>query len=807
MSNLFKRNPIKQLTKAVPKSLYLLTLIFCISCMGMVEAIPTITNYAYADSGNVLGTITNNVTYNQDGYYNFDGLNNNYINIGFLGFNSTSNQKICANFSTNNNAIAGYILGRTYGSSDGSRSGSLIAMNPGIFRYYVLNQTTGYSLDYSGMLSNVWYKLCGEKNSTHINLYLNDVLVNSTLFYGNMSNGTGAGFIGAQGLNSATFNGSIKDVLIYRENSLIINFSFKDAGLLRISGTGDVNMSWLNLNVFDKNKINLSGVGEYTLYAILNISSSTLNLSLTNLDVNKIKLFSGRYYSSITSSAFNIVNISNVLFESTNGSDFDIDFSNGRAYIFLDGNNGGSTYISNSNFSYLGFAEDYYWGLEFFHSPNSLILNNIMHDMAGGIISRVSNNSVIKNNLIYDIYGNFTSISKGIDVISSQNNIIDGNMVYNVRNLISGFAQESVGIHSYNRADNIVIKNNVVYNADIGSDVYMNTTNVFYLNNTIYNSTNDCLRVERTGINVLIQDNILFNCGMNGINDAIHIFSVDGENENENITIFHNFINSSFNGIIIHSGSNITIINNTLYDFLDLPLEQFGVTLFNGSNNLVSYNVFKNLEIGIRLMFQNYTTISYNSFFNNSFDDIEIYHSSYNTFLNKNSVNKFMNREIINQQVNYFELSNALLTNGTSICNGSSSNLALNTGNLNITLSPGEECWMLDNFHTNNYTDYNRLISSLGQTSVDSLYSTYGWTIPTRYTADLQTSCTAMQNAFSDILPWLGIILFVLAAGVILTIIQLGGFELNLFPIVIMIFSVGFLIIMTIVIIGGILGC
>ena len=110
-------------------------------------------------------------------------------------------------------------------------------------------------------------------------------------------------------------------------------------------------------------------------------------------------------------------------------------------------------------------------------------------------------------------------------------------------------------------------------------------------------------------------------------------------------------------------------------------------------------------------------------------------------------------------------------------------------------------------FHTNNYTDYNRLISSLGQTSADSLYSTYGWAIPTRYTADLQSSCSTIQKAFSDILPWLGIILFVLAAGAILTIIQLGGFELNLFPIVIMIFSVGFLIIMTIVIIGGILGC
>jgi hypothetical protein len=55
---------------------------------------------------------------------------------------------------------------------------------------------------------------------------------------------------------------------------------------------------------------------------------------------------------------------------------------------------------------------------------------------------------------------------------------------------------------------------------------------------------------------------------------------------------------------------------------------------------------------------------------------------------------------LFNSSINYFQgFTSALLTNGTSLCNGSSSNLALNTGNINITLQPGEEAWVLNDFN------------------------------------------------------------------------------------------------------------
>jgi len=49
-----------------------------------------------------------------------------------------------------------------------------------------------------------------------------------------------------------------------------------------------------------------------------------------------------------------------------------------------------------------------------------------------------------------------------------------------------------------------------------------------------------------------------------------------------------------------------------------------------------------------------------------------------------------------NKNVPIFNLTSALLTNGTSLCNGST---GLMTGNVNITLNPNEFCYVLDNFN------------------------------------------------------------------------------------------------------------
>ena len=50
---------------------FIFGIFFILACAGSVIASPTIINYAYDDSGNGIGTITNNVTYNQSKNYNF----------------------------------------------------------------------------------------------------------------------------------------------------------------------------------------------------------------------------------------------------------------------------------------------------------------------------------------------------------------------------------------------------------------------------------------------------------------------------------------------------------------------------------------------------------------------------------------------------------------------------------------------------------------------------------------------------------------------------------------------------------------
>ena len=68
---------------------------------------------------------------------------------------------------------------------------------------------------------------------------------------------------------------------------------------------------------------------------------------------------------------------------------------------------------------------------------------------------------------------------------------------------------------------------------------------------------------------------------------------------------------------------------------------------------------------------------------------------------NFNSLQSLLFKNIGNytSNVEYSGFTSALLTNGTSLCNGSSSNLALNSGQVNITLLPSGSCYVLDSFN------------------------------------------------------------------------------------------------------------
>lgn len=119
---------------------------------------------------------------------------------------------------------------------------------------------------------------------------------------------------------------------------------------------------------------------------------------------------------------------------------------------------------------------------------------------------------------------------------------------------------------------------------------------------------------------------------------------------------------------------------------------------------------------------QNYTFYSYNMFnqtsfirnVNNQSGDIlrrdglefpQIYYAYDFGCMDYWSLNKsqgftyIYNYDLIEELNQTVCVTNALIFNLTSICNGSSSNVALNTGNINVTLNPGEACYVLDNFN------------------------------------------------------------------------------------------------------------
>jgi len=156
-----------------------------------------------------------------------------------------------------------------------------------------------------------------------------------------------------------------------------------------------------------------------------------------------------------------------------------------------------------------------------------------------------------------------------------------------------------------------------------------------------------------------------------------------------NYTLFNSYYNYYRNGHYLP----------LMYEYLSIPKDKgikfpreyqhYSYNLFNGTNNVfISVQVNYNESNYFRGL-NKYPSIYY------AWDD----DGSYWALGNNNGVFNITNYDSINNLVQPLMVTSALLTNGTSICNGSSSNLALNTGNLNITLNPNDYCYVLDNYN------------------------------------------------------------------------------------------------------------
>ncbi len=187
------------------------------------------------------GTLNNNPFWNQtigkyNGAYKFNGVNN-YIQV-----TSASTLNI-----TNSITLSSWINGSIFGN------GTIIAKkaavggypyllgfnNVGNLAFNITNSTQTTYIDFPSPSTNIWHHIVGTYNGTNISLYIDGVLVNSTIINGSINKTVDDLFIGAINITTVEnpFNGTIDDVRIYirclsAEEILTINNSlFRKTGI------------------------------------------------------------------------------------------------------------------------------------------------------------------------------------------------------------------------------------------------------------------------------------------------------------------------------------------------------------------------------------------------------------------------------------------------------------------------------------------------------------------------------------------------------------------------------------------------
>ena len=162
-----------------------------------------------------------------------------------------------------------------------------------------------------------------------------------------------------------------------------------------------------------------------------------------------------------------------------------------------------------------------------------------------------------------------------------------------------------------------------------------------------------------------------------------------GNYSSNNITIYGNTYDSSVNVFAYLQGATNVSIDLTGYPYWFRSFQS--PTYLVDRTDLYINNQYDNVT-SCHLTRQGCSTLlgqGYMSPFAPNYTNYSFF-KSYDYFYNTNP---------LPQITIIYNKTSALLTNGTSICNGSSSNLASNTGNINITLQQNESCYVLDNFN------------------------------------------------------------------------------------------------------------
>lgn len=339
----------------------------------------------------------------------------------------------------------------------------------------------------------------------------------------------------------------------------------------------------------------------------------------------------------------------------------------------------------------------------YFHSgANNTISNNYMEggNKLNDIFMRthITNNTLIFNNTI-----KYTQYSIQVETISLNTNVSSNYIIYNdIGGLIGGlntlYENNIVDIPTNTTIDgyNVPIKMIECNNCSIRNNIFRNITQGLLIQNTTNlnissNSFSFLAIVKRPLYSInnyndppcaikLVELYEGFIGGGLEINPSDNITYI-GQFKSVNISISNNSFDSNTNCFLQTEGTQ-----NVIHDLTNYWTTQFQTPTYlkdsdifyisNNYNNLSAWNLTANSPT-LQSKYYNVKT-EYNIF------------NSYLYFLNKNTTS------LVTQLYNK---SNALFTNGTSLCTGSSANIGDNDGNVNITLQPSENCTVLDEFN------------------------------------------------------------------------------------------------------------
>ena len=401
------------------------------------------------------------------------------------------------------------------------------------------------------------------------------------------------------------------------------------------------------------------------------------NNSIFNNDQSGIYLYNNAYENEICyNTIYNHTSANGIGFSIENCENNTIDhnsiFNMGNHGIWV--NNGDRNNFTNNNITYnVGAGVSFYLvncdynrldgntivtsirsGIDLVTSTNNMILNNILYSHAhSGIRIRVNS---ISNTLTNNT--NFLNTWGGILIESgSTNNIIYENNLYNQTGY--GIRIESTG----NTIENNTISNNTGNGISLVSDwniirnnsIFDNTLNGIFADNlaannnitsnTIFQNNNGILMgssifnlienntaymnnydgIQTSGTNTTILNNTLYENSRYGI----FLFYAD------NITLLDNvvFDHQPATGISISGSHNATIINNQVYSC------GYGIALSYSLDNIIKDNIISNNNgRGFSLFHSNYTILENNVVYNTSGEQGIQLDTAYNNIIRNNEI-------------------------------------------------------------------------------------------------------------------------------------------------------------------------